>query len=146
MQNSLFSDSLSLYISFFLNSVDPSQLNDHVNLCRSVFGCCIAEVGLHIHFKEIIPYMAGRNMLTADEVYQLTDKPVSKSEKALYLTLYILPLKGILLTPISLFYSCLVESAATEDGLQSHYYLAQILRRSGESKYCTCKLRSSLVN
>ena len=76
--------------------------------------------------------MTSRNMLTGDEVYQLTDKPVSKSEKAIYLTINVLPLKGEVLTPISLFYSCLVESASNEDGLEGHYYLAQRLRESGK--------------
>ena len=88
---------------------------------------------MKIHFKELIPCMTRRNMLTTDEIFQLTEKPVSKSEKAMYLAINILPTRGILLTPISLFYSCLVESATNQDGLEDHYYLAQRLRESGES-------------
>ena len=143
MQSNFFL-TLFLSTSLFLNSVDPSQLAHHRNLCHSVFGCCITEFGRMIHFREIIPYMASRNMLTEDEVYQLTDMPISKSEKVYRLTTNILPLKRSVLTPISLFYSCLVESAATEDGLEDHYYLAQRLRESGESKYYSLLRRHSM--
>ena len=75
--------------------------------------------------------MTRRDMLTADEVYQLTEKPISKTNKASYLAINILPTKGVMLTPISRFFSCLMESAATVDGLEGHYYLAQRLRESG---------------
>ena len=76
--------------------------------------------------------MARRNMLTHSELYHLSEKPIPKFQKASYLALEVLPSKGRLLTPISLFYSCLVESAATEDGLECHYYLAKRLRESGK--------------
>ena len=71
-------------------------------------------------------------MLTEDEIYHLTEKELSKTKKANHLAIKVLPTKGGLIRPISQLYCCLVESALTLDGLESHYYLAQTLRDSGK--------------
>ena len=129
-----------MYLPLFSSlSVDPSQFDNHSNLCRSIFGSCVTgvtEFGLQIHFKELILCMTHRDMLTSEEVDQLKDESVSMSDKAMNLTINILPSKGEMFKPISLFYSCLMESAMTEDGLEDHYYLTQRLRESGEFISC----------
>ena len=102
------------------------------SLCRNIFGHCAISIGKHIQTAELIPYMRRRGILTGNEEFELMSEHFSKEIKANKLVSW-LPAKGEMLKPIALFYCSLMESSSAEDGLYSHYVLAQRLRESGNS-------------